>query len=279
MERIELGEALAAGLICSAPPPMGWPGRPAPHEAEEAALYLPGRWGPQVRRLPVRFLDGDAHVQRRVVEVICGPLGWNAVCGLQFVFTGQADAPIRVTFAPGGSWSYLGTAMLAAPPHAPTMQLGWLRPDTPEEEARRVILHEFGHALGLGHEHESPPARIPWRRAVVYEAYRLRSGWPREVVDAQVFTPLAADETEATAYDPASIMHYHIPAAWVQDGRERGGASRLSASDVAAVRLWYGPPPAEQHLAEQHPAEQDPAGQDPAGQDPTRQGPSSACLA
>lgn len=33
------------------------------------------------------------------------------------------------------------------------MHFGWLRDDTDDVEWRRVVVHEFGHALGAIHEH------------------------------------------------------------------------------------------------------------------------------
>ncbi len=48
--------------------------------------------------------------------------------------------------------------------------MGWLEPDTPNDEYRRVVLHEFGHALGGIHEHQSPASGvIPWDKPKVYE--------------------------------------------------------------------------------------------------------------
>jgi len=42
-----------------------------------------------------------------------------------------------------------------------TMNFGWLTPDTEDSEYQRVVLHEFGHALGLLHEHQHPRPRFP----------------------------------------------------------------------------------------------------------------------
>src|SRR5438445_521773 len=49
-----------------------------------------------------------------------------------------------------------------------TMHYGWLDRATPEVEYRRTVLHEFGHALGAIHEHQSPGGEIKWNKDVVY---------------------------------------------------------------------------------------------------------------
>ncbi len=78
------------------------------------------------------------------------------------------DADIRVAFQQGnGSWSYLGTVCRQIRVDQPTMNYGWLTPDSTDDELRRVVLHEFGHALGLIHEHQSPNRPISWSRAAV----------------------------------------------------------------------------------------------------------------
>ena len=36
---------------------------------------------------------------------------------------------------------------------------------------RSTTIHEFGHALGLNHEHKNPSAGIKWNKPVVYSDY------------------------------------------------------------------------------------------------------------
>jgi len=57
-----------------------------------------------------------------------------------------------------GSWSHIGTEANEIEPRQPTMNLGWLSglTDAVSDTERGVILHEFGHVLGLLHEHQSP---------------------------------------------------------------------------------------------------------------------------
>ena len=48
------------------------------------------------------------------------------------------------------------------------MNYGWLTPESAQDEVRRVVLHEFGHALGLIHEHQNPKGGgIEWNRDAV----------------------------------------------------------------------------------------------------------------
>lgn len=228
--------------LCVPPPPLPTPAAAA-HEPTYLALNTDFRW--RQKRVAVRFLDGEPELRARVAAVVCGPEGWNSACGLQFAFVEAGEAEVRVTFARGGSWSYVGTYCRYVPQDLPTMQLGWLSLDTNPVEVRRVVLHEFGHALGFEHEHRSPAARIPWDMEQVYDYYWRTNGWSREKVDGQVITPIDPSVLEYTEWDHESIMHYRIPSEIVIGGVELGGATRLSLIDRAMAGVWYGLPPVQ----------------------------------
>ena len=74
---------------------------------------------------------------------------WSNYCAVQFkqVFT-AAESDIRVDFQKSGSWSYIGADAIHIPKESQTMNLGFID--------RGTVLHEFGHTLGLIHEHQSP---------------------------------------------------------------------------------------------------------------------------
>jgi hypothetical protein len=209
-------------------------------EPQRLAMFTPQRWPADKDVLQVRFLDGDTEVWRRVMGVATGPESWNSACGLQVAFNQRTPADIRITLARGGSWSYMGNYGMPEP--RATMQLGWLEADTPEDELRRVVLHEFGHALGFVHEAQTPWNGIPWNKPAVYAHY-AKAGWDKRMVDAQVFDGFAPEVVEGSVYDPTSIMTYSIPVEFVLDPRyAHPPVTRLSSLDRAKAKEWYGAP-------------------------------------
>src|SRR5215208_7425623 len=80
------------------------------------------------RTLRVRFLEGDPALQRRIQEYA---EQWNEYASIRFAFVGDGPAEIRVAFTPGAaSWSAVGTDALLIPIDEPTMNFGWLTPDS-----------------------------------------------------------------------------------------------------------------------------------------------------
>ena len=66
---------------------------------------------------------------------------------------------IRITFQGRyASSSFVGREILWCDPEDATMNFARIDPytTTPDSDERAVILHEFGHALGMLHEHQSP---------------------------------------------------------------------------------------------------------------------------
>lgn len=201
------------------------------------AMPVTKRWRAG-RTLIVAFLGGSRW-QRDAVRATAPE--WMQYASLGLHFSADDDAQIRVGFEGGRSYSRVGTDAKVVKPDMPTMNLGWVDKDHSEEEIRSVILHEFGHALGCIHEHQSPRARIPWNVDAVY-AYFAGSPnrWTRAEVDRNVFETYSRDHTRFSAFDPKSIMLYPIPASLVTDVRyEVHPNSQLSDSDRAFISRMY----------------------------------------
>lgn len=69
--------------------------------------------------------------------------------------TSPAAPLIRITFDPSaGNWSALGSLAQNVATAQATMNLGWIFDSVDEHPFEKgVMLHEFGHALGLVHEY------------------------------------------------------------------------------------------------------------------------------
>lgn len=203
----------------------------------ELALLTNTLWRPG-RVLRVRFLGGDPRVQAKVVQVA---KTWEQYANIKFEFGNDPEAEIRVAFIPNsGSWSYLGTDALGIPKDQPTLNLGWLQVNTPNEEYNRVVLHEFGHALGCIHEHQNPSTNIPWNKPLVYSVYGgPPNNWPPEKVDVNLFNKYSQDQTQFSEFDRHSIMLYPIPKDLTDGVFEVGMNRALSDLDRSYIGAIY----------------------------------------
>lgn len=224
-ERPDNAEARSSG-----PPSTGGDGPRL--AALKGKLWKPGR------TLRVRFLDNPPQRVREQIEKYAHQ--WEQFANIKFIFGDDPKAEIRITCTRGkGSWSYLGTDALTISRSKPTMNYGWFTEQTPEHEFSRTTLHEFGHALGFIHEHMSPAGNIPWNRQAAYRYYMGTQGWTQQQVDSQIFGKYAASQTNASVYDPKSIMHYPVPKELTTNGFEVGWNNALSDGDKTFTRKLY----------------------------------------
>ena len=119
------------------------------------------------------------------------------------------------------------------------MNFGWLKLNTPNTEYNRVVVHEFGHALGCIHEHQSPAAGIPWDKEKAYKYYMETQGWTKEDVDVNLFQLYDSKTTRASKFDPTSIMIYPIPKELTAGGFEVGWTMDLSDTDKSFIGKLY----------------------------------------
>ena len=199
----------------------------------QARLWTPGTV------LRVRFLSGDPRLQARVRRAATR---WLDVVNLKMEFGTDPDAQIRVDFDSAlGSWSYLGTDALTIPKGERTINLGWLDATTDAETLDRTVMHEFGHVLGLMHEHQNPTSTLKWDRPAVYKSLGgPPNHWTRQMVDEQIFKIWPPRYFPfPKVFDRASIMMFPQPAEYFRDDQAVDWNPTLSPLDLQFAAALY----------------------------------------
>ena len=182
--------------------------------------------------LHARFIGGNATQRATARE----QAGWGTdVANLQLVFDDAPNADIRVAFDAGdGAWSYIGTDARQIPLDQPTMNLGFLDGGT--------AAHEWGHAIGLAHEHQNPDGGIEWNEDIVIRAMAGPPNyWDAATTRHNILRRYSADQINGTRFDPESIMLYFFPAEWTTSGIGTQANEVLSALDkafIAGARMY-----------------------------------------
>lgn len=206
-----------------------------------AAMLREAMWTPG-ETITLFFLDGEPKLKAKVMQYASMWTG-SMMANLELaVIRSQKQADIRVSFLQSGDWSVIGNTcrFMKEKLDEPTLNLGSVSLEMPEEKIRRAVLHEFGHALGLVHEHQNPAGGIQWNRAQVLADLTPPKGrWTAEQVENNMFAPVAAKETNFTPLDVSSIMMYPIPPAWTENGFTTVLNTNLSRLDRAFIREQY----------------------------------------
>ncbi|RYF91674.1 MAG: hypothetical protein EOO03_00805 [Chitinophagaceae bacterium] len=186
--------------------------------------------------IKVKFLSGSKALQEKIK-----PLAkeWEKYANIKFDFITFGKADIRVFIGNGnGHDSYIGTVCRSIDEGSETMNLDSADIRNDASFLKTVVLHEFGHALGLLHEHSSPISGIKWDKEKLYKEY-AKMGWSRDDVDFQVFTTYKKSYTNGTKYDNKSIMHYPINASETLDGYSIDWNMKLSPGDIELIKALY----------------------------------------
>jgi hypothetical protein len=196
------------------------------------------KW-PNGHTIRVRFLNGSEYVKEKVRFYANE---WTKYANIHFDFVQSGPAEIRINIDNvGRSNSLVGTdALSVTDQDEPTMNYGWLFDYTEETVFRRTVLHEFGHALGLAHEHEHAESGIQWNYDRVYAHYMKKPtpGWTKEQVQNNIFNTYSVSLSNSI-YDRYSIMHYPIDASFTLNGYSVPWNTNLSDNDKRLIAELY----------------------------------------
>lgn len=187
-------------------------------------LWTPGQL------ITIGFMGGTAQQQ---ADFQFGVSLWAQYVNLSFEFINDASlAMIRVEYTPGANWSQVGTNALGIPPNQATLSIG--------SDGLKFILHEFGHALGLAHEHQNPQGNIQWNmQELVTSLTGPPNNWTVGMIELNVTDRYSNNQIIGTAFDVNSIMLYPVDPSWTLNGFSSPWNESLSALDIQLIQQLY----------------------------------------
>ncbi len=194
--------------------------------------------------LTLKFVSDTARYSNLRVKLGKG-YGHNSAVGTEANFRSQSEQTINFDTLYFADTDYYAAQLKKKglqPPYNLNQLITLMRSDPNHwniPELRRVVMHEFGHALGLLHE-QSYPGAVNWKKTdSVYNYYMETQGWDRDKVDFNVFEVSNQFYTNGTTYDSKSIMHYSISSWQTTDGYSIKDNYELSTGDRALIGALY----------------------------------------
>ncbi|MBA1229339.1 zinc-dependent metalloprotease [Pseudomonas viridiflava] len=168
---------------------------------------------------------------------------WLPHVNLKFEFVTSGQSDIRIGLNTRLNWSEVGTDALLVPQDQSTMEFNFTEifenDLSPKPELERIVLHEFGHALGAVHEHQHPDAKIPWNEPLLRQLL-AQAGYSEELIARNFLDQYEAADFHYTAYDRDSIMHFDIPnALTLGDFEVINIGKTLSTKDIEFMKSIY----------------------------------------
>jgi hypothetical protein len=264
-------------------------GMPSKGLASRFKIWVPGS------TVTVAFRGGDAGLYKKI-ESAAG--AWMKHANIKLEFTNPQTgkyrlwsaqdtsyaSDIRIGFAEKGYWSCVGTDSRyskCAAAGQPSMNLQGFDVTLPLDY-KETVLHEFGHALALEHEHQHPDEgcdqEFRWDDDPGYELtedqhgqrirdsknrrpglYTLLEGapnkWPRADIDTNLRQYAQSGDFELSTFDDKSVMLYKFETWMFKKPDSRCCKIRdaaLSAQDKSFIsRLYPSAPAAVKNLKQE----------------------------
>ncbi len=205
------------------------------------SIVAGGNWNPEFRAVGQKklFYKGGDTVKIQMIgpqtfiDAVTTQLKTYAqpVYNLNFEFvTSGGDVVIDNKYTGGGVTYGLGS-------QKPTISLSGT--------SSHLVLHEFGHAMGMQHEMKNPNAKITWIASVLESKYGGRNspgGGQQSFVQSQIMSKLDPNTVTATEFDPKSVMIYGLSSDTNQEGITMSPSQTYTDLDKQWIVSAYGQP-------------------------------------
>lgn len=198
---------------------------------QQYALSAKGKQWAVGEVIDIAFLHGT---KKEIDFLISIAEIWLKYANIKFNWRCElSKSDVRISFHPNlGSWSYIGTDAMFIDKNKATMNIGQQIPST--------ILHEFGHMLGLMHEHQNPDGGIQWNREKVIESLTgPPNNWDLGMIEHNVLNVPNSSATNGTKFDKDSIMLYSFPSEWTLNNKGTRQNATLSQTDIDYISKLY----------------------------------------
>ena len=189
--------------------------------------------------LNVVFLDGSQEMQESVAKYA---KEWSLYANIDFKFYTKDNFPkslkpdIRVTFKAKGNNSSVGTDS-KRDFWAHSMSLSALSNENFIN--RYYIIHEFGHAIGLEHEHQNINRSFELDEDNAYAYCKKVFSMNKTDCRNFIFEVKRGKAIYSSKYDPKSIMHYSLHEDMLKEKMDLSTSYNLSLLDKLEIAKLY----------------------------------------
>ena len=188
------------------------------------------------KHIRVGFFNGTPAQQERLLAIA---REWEQYANISFVTSPVENAHVRVLLANSrANYTFVGKDILKVMQGQPNMQIDLSLFEGGPQRLTMVVLHQFGHVLGMTHEHDAPEGGIQWDHKAVIKAFG-RLGWQKGDVEANIFDLYTHRMANGFFYDALSIMHWAVPGRFTKNGYSFEWNGTLSAGDKAWAASQY----------------------------------------